>query len=265
MISVSYGGGVNSTALLVGLHARGVRPDYILFADTGGELPSTYQHVAVVSAWSQSLGWPAITRVTNAGAGNHGHASLEDECLRNVTLPSIAYGNKGCSTKWKRQPQERYLAAQPDVQALWQAGGKVNVCLGIDAGESHRGAAMLAATHKRWIYYHPLIEWGWAREECIAAIARAGLPVPGKSACFFCPSSKKHEVLSLARHYPDLFARAVDMERNAAPANTHITGLGRRYSWEKLVAADAQQAKLFPDTIELPCGCFDGDAEEAQT
>lgn len=39
---LAYGGGVNSTALLVSLHQRGIPIDLILFADTGGELPSTY-------------------------------------------------------------------------------------------------------------------------------------------------------------------------------------------------------------------------------
>ena len=38
---VSFGGGVNSTALLIGLEERDERPDYILFADTGGEKPET--------------------------------------------------------------------------------------------------------------------------------------------------------------------------------------------------------------------------------
>ena len=33
-LMVAYGMGVDSTAMLVGLHARGIRPDAILFADT---------------------------------------------------------------------------------------------------------------------------------------------------------------------------------------------------------------------------------------
>lgn len=33
---VAYGMGVDSTALLVGLHQRGLRPDLILFADVLG-------------------------------------------------------------------------------------------------------------------------------------------------------------------------------------------------------------------------------------
>ena len=38
---VSYGGGVNSTALLVGLHQHRIPVDLILFADTGAEHPHT--------------------------------------------------------------------------------------------------------------------------------------------------------------------------------------------------------------------------------
>ena len=37
---VSYGGGVNSTALLVGLHQHRISVDLILFADTGAEHPT---------------------------------------------------------------------------------------------------------------------------------------------------------------------------------------------------------------------------------
>ena len=39
---VAYGLGVNSTALLVEFVKRDIRPDLILFADTGGEKPETY-------------------------------------------------------------------------------------------------------------------------------------------------------------------------------------------------------------------------------
>ena len=37
MLVVSFGGGTNSTAMLVGMSERGIIPDAILFADTGGE------------------------------------------------------------------------------------------------------------------------------------------------------------------------------------------------------------------------------------
>lgn len=39
---VCYGGGVDSTAMLTAMKREGVTPDLILFADTGGEKPSTH-------------------------------------------------------------------------------------------------------------------------------------------------------------------------------------------------------------------------------
>lgn len=257
--SVSFGGGVNSTAMLVLLRELGQRPDFILFADTGGEREHTYAHVREVDAWLRAAGWPGITVVSNADEAGvrHGHASLEDECLRNGTLPSLAYGNKGCSVKWKRQPMERYLAAQPAVQAAWDRGERVRVLLGIDAGEAHRSAALVDQFNVRWLYARPLVDAGWAREECVAAIGRAELRVPQKSACWFCPAMKKREVIALAREAPDLFARAVAMERAAAASNTTVRGLGRAWSWEGVVRADAAQLKLWPDVVESACVCHD--------
>jgi 3'-phosphoadenosine 5'-phosphosulfate sulfotransferase (PAPS reductase)/FAD synthetase len=43
LVAVSFGAGVDSTAMLVALRAAGIRPDVITFADTGGERPET-QH-----------------------------------------------------------------------------------------------------------------------------------------------------------------------------------------------------------------------------
>ena len=42
---VSYGGGANSTALLIGLHQHHIPVDLILFADTGAEHPHTYFNI----------------------------------------------------------------------------------------------------------------------------------------------------------------------------------------------------------------------------
>ena len=40
-----YGGGTNTTAMIVGLAARNIRPDLIIMADTGAERPHTYAHI----------------------------------------------------------------------------------------------------------------------------------------------------------------------------------------------------------------------------
>lgn len=247
---VSYGGGVNSTALLIGLAERGVRPDLILFADTGGERPDTYGYVRLFSAWLEGRGQEPVTEVRYDSR----HGTLEQECVNNETLPSLAYGFKGCSVKWKRQPMDKFVVSwQPAIDA-WAAGGRVTRAMGIDAGEAHRGQI---PDDKRFVYVRPLVDWGWAREECLEAIERAGLPSPGKSACFFCPAMKKGEVLALAREAPDLFERAVRIEQSARNLQT-VRGLGRHWTWEELVRADRSQGRLFPETVQEDCMCADG-------
>lgn len=62
------------------------------------------------------------------------------------------------------------------------------------------------------------------------------------------------------RPYPDLAKRAVEMERNA-DLDT-VKGLGRAFSWETFLRADAAQGRLFPEVIETDCMCFDGEGDE---
>ena len=170
---------------------------------------------------------------------------------------SLAYGFKSCSDKYKRRPQDKYVGRWGPARVCWAAGGKVTKALGIDAGEARRATIR---QDRRYRYRYPLIDWGWARPQCIAAIKRAGLPVPLKSACFFCPASKKEEVLWLTQHHHDLFARAVQMERNAAPNLQTVRGLGRRWSWEELAAAGRVSLPLLPEnTLDASCMCFDGE------
>ena len=55
---VSYGGGVNSTALLIGLHQHRIPVDLILFADTGAEHPHTYAYLDIMDRWLKGHGMP---------------------------------------------------------------------------------------------------------------------------------------------------------------------------------------------------------------
>lgn len=61
------------------------------------------------------------------------------------------------------------------------------------------------------------------RAACIRTIADAGLPVPVKSACFFCPASKRDEIEQLAKDEPKLHMLALEMERRYR-AGQHFRG-----------------------------------------
>lgn len=115
--------------------------------------------------------------------------------------------------------------------------------IGLDASEQHRLTwARTDPKGKRlsrdawldrhyFVYWYPLLEWGYDREACKRIIAEAGLPVPPKSACFYCPASKKPEIDWLQEHHPELLERALKIERNAQAKLKSVKGLGRSYSW----------------------------------
>jgi len=238
---VAYGGGINSTAMLVEMSRRGVAVDLILFADTGGERPETYAAVEKVSVWCVAHGLPEIVTVREPGP------TLEQDCLNRSALPSIAYGFKTCSQRWKARPQDRYL------KSWLPAGAKYRKAIGYDLGEERRCRASDNARCENWF---PLIEWNLWRDDCEAICVSEGLPT-AKSACFFCPSSRKAEVLELSAQHPELLARALAMEANA---EIKMEGLGRHWSWDALVKMDAAQLRLFSDsgTPEIDCECYDG-------
>jgi hypothetical protein len=253
---VSYGGGTNSTAMLVGMVEKGEPVSLITFADTGGEMPHTYEYIELFSAWLGGNGYPAITIARRCDL-NGDVLTLEQNCLSTNTLPSIAFGFKTCSQKFKIQPQEKFFNNYGPAKEWWKAGNTITRCVGYDAGEPQRAKPY---SDDKYTNRYPLIEWGWGRDECVDAIRRAGLPQPGKSSCFFCPSMKKHEIIQLNKRYPELAQRAIEMEQNATL--TSITGLGRGFSWEKLIKADEAQLDLFPESpFEIDCACYDGEGE----
>lgn len=273
-IAVAFGGGTNSTALLVGMIERGVYPDLILFADTGSEKPHTYEHIIEVNEWLADRAVAPIITVRKGGR----QESLEENCLRMDMLPSIVYGYKSCSSKFKREPQDKFCNNWAPARAAWAAGLKVQKYIGYDADEERR--AKIKADDK-YDYVYPLIEWGWGREECVEAIARAGLPQPGKSACFFCPSSTRDEIDALKQTYPVLFYRALALETNAEANLQTVAGLGRRFSWHEHADGDdaaafveradtryaaglvASKEKRLAKTrlesgVTIDCGCYEG-------
>ena len=132
---VSFGGGTNSAALLIGLYKHKIPIDLITFADTGAEHPHTYQFIEIINQWLAEHGMPQITVVQYVDRyGNR--LSLETECLRSHTLPSIAYGHKRCSQKHKIAPQEKFCNHYAPCREVWQRGEKVNRYIGYDAGET---------------------------------------------------------------------------------------------------------------------------------
>lgn len=258
LIAVSFGAGVDSTAMLVALRAAGIRPDVITFADTGGERPETLVHAARTNELLRRWGWPEIVTCRKVPMASTGYVDLYGNCLANETLPSLAFGMKSCSIKWKQVPQDQYLqgvsrgpSAAPAHPVWLQAqatGQRIVKLIGYDCGPADlRRSRAIKTTGEAFDYVYPLQLIGWKRIDCVRAIAAelGADMVPIKSACFFCPASKAWELWSLAADHPDLLERALLLERRA------LTGRHSRFdvaefgaAWEDLV----RTAERFPSS-----------------
>lgn len=261
---VSFGGGTNSTAMLLGMYERNISVDLILFADTGGEMPSTYEHINTMNVWLKAHNMPGITVVFYTNREGE-RITLEQESLNSKTLPSVAYGWKKCSHKHKISPQDKFCNNYQPCKDVWASGNKINKYIGYDAGEYRRmyNASAHDITDKKYNMIYALIDWNWYREDCVKKIQEHGIPLPGKSSCFFCPNSKKAEIKKLKKTHPDLFARAIQIEDNAMENLYKIKGLGRNFSWKDFIQLEELQIAIDDftkddDNDDIPCGCYDG-------
>jgi len=258
---VSFGGGTNSTAMILGMYEKGIPIDLILFADTGAEQPHTYQHIENMNKWLAEHDMPQITIVEYVDC-NGDRLTLEQECLNRKNLPPIAYGWKTCSQKYKASPQDKFCNNYQPRKDCWNKGEKIIKYIGYDAGEENRilNAKTFDLQDKKYDRVYALYDWGWWREDCIEKIKRVGLPLPGKSSCFFCPSMKKPEIRQLAKQYPDLYQRAVAIEENAKENLLTVKGLGRNYAWKNMIEWEKSQIGMCElyDGDDMPCDCYDG-------
>lgn len=100
-VVIAWGMGVDSTALILGMMARGERIDAITTADTGDEKPETYDYRAYFMEYMRRLsgGRPTevVRRDTNSsgGAGSVGGRVYEDEYIGDQSIAKgySAYGD----------------------------------------------------------------------------------------------------------------------------------------------------------------------------
>lgn len=228
-IAVAYGMGVDSSAMLVGMAQRGIRPDLILFADVGDEHPETYAFEPIMQAWLKKQGFPPITTVVYKPKNFKNYPpyySLSQNCLTNGTLPGISFGPASCSQKWKQAPQHNYIKQWEPARIAWAAGKKVIKLIGFDNSPRDRCRTYSANPKDGYLYEYqtPLQEWGWDRDECKRQIQVAGLPVPRKSSCFMCLSMKPDEVRALPQSH---LRKIIQMEARANPRLRNCEGLWR--------------------------------------
>lgn len=224
---LSYGGGLDSFAMLVDSLQRGEPPDACVFADVGsgsreapaadGEWPGTYRHVREVAApLAEANQIPFFWLTSRDYPIRHGESLLAYFEAKRI-IPS---------------PLRRLCTSAAKVERirdwLWDEVGPsepVEVWIGFDAAEQSRlkrdphanpegmvgkGARLKRPLDRRNRY--PLMERGLCRCRSELLVRDAGFPVPRKSACVFCPHASRGDFIRLARGLPDVFERVARME-----------------------------------------------------
>ena len=216
LTTISYGGGVQSTAMVVlATQGRlGYDVDAALFANVGddSEHPATLDYVRNVAIpWAAERGLPVyeLQREMRDGTRRTLWEDLTRDNSRSIDIPmrmdNGAPGNRNCTQTYKVKVVGRWLK---DKGA--SADDPATVCIGISTDEITRVSNKRAMPYERPVY--PLIDLGLDRSACQRLIAEAGLPVPPKSSCYFCPFHRPQMWSEMRRDEPELFWKAADLE-----------------------------------------------------
>jgi 3'-phosphoadenosine 5'-phosphosulfate sulfotransferase (PAPS reductase)/FAD synthetase len=258
--AISFGGGVQSTALLV-LAARGYI-DYrtFLFANVGddSENPATLAYVHKVAApyASQSgldLHW--LERRRRDGTSETLMQRLNRPDARSIPIPvrmaNGAPGRRSCTADFKIRVIGRWLR---------EHGATVSepaiVGIGISLDEIHRANRRRREPYE--LVDYPLLDLRFRRTDCEQLIAEAGLPVPPKSSCFFCPFRSVDAWRQQRRDEPELFRKAVLLEEMI---NQRRETLGRDRVYLTRYGRPLAEAIVQSDQTCLPCEEGDDDCD----
>ena len=121
---LAYGLGVDSTAVLVGWKQRGIRPDFILFADVGAEKDATYAYLPVIQEWLRENRFPPVT-VVRYTPRRSPYTTIEGNMCMNATLPGSTFGRGSCTMKWKIDPQNKWTNNSDICRAAWARGSQI--------------------------------------------------------------------------------------------------------------------------------------------
>lgn len=215
-------GGKDSSALAIYLRRHlDADVDYF-FCDTGAELPETYEYLAQL----ETVLGKRIERLNAERGFDHWF-----EVYRGM-LPSPQV--RWCTRQMKIAPLEAWIGDEPTTSYV-----------AIRADESNRKGYISTKPNIKAVF--PFIEDSVDQQGVLRILEDAGIGLPKyyswrtRSGCYFCFYQRKAEWVGLAENHPELFRRAVAIERKVlqeagadGDADFSATAMrGRAYTWSQ--------------------------------
>lgn len=260
----SFGGGVQSVACLV-LAAQGrINFREFVFSNVGddSEHPATLRYIeehAMPFAGRHGLRIHVVQRKLKNGEVETLYQKLTNPDKRSLPIP-VFYPNgapagRACTQDFKVKTLLKWHKAQGAT-----AENPAVVGIGISLDEFQRMRSSSGIDEQ--VLEYPLIDLRLTREDCKRIIADAGLPVPPKSSCFFCPFHTLKVWQDMRDREPELFWRSVDLEqtinRKREAAGMFPVYLTRKLKpLDEVTTADpSPQLRLFEPEERHSCGPF---------
>jgi hypothetical protein len=235
---VSFGGGVNSVAMVLWMLDNNQPITACHFVDTGCEYPETLEYVEMFSREVYPI------KTINSADYNKGR-NLLDKCHQYSMVPSTTI--RWCTSDWKIKPLHAAMI-KPCFAVIGIAYDEKKRCrLSKDFGIEN---------------YYPLVENKITRAGCIKIISDHGLPVPPKSGCWLCPFQPISAVKRMRDKHPELLCqlRALEDASVLRRLNNPKNKTGRTGYWHatnKPLSAilNDNEGLLFDELQQQPCMC----------
>jgi hypothetical protein len=186
-----------------------------LFANVGddSENPATMVYVEKYArpfAQAHGIELTTLERVmVRSGETRTLYGELTREGSKSLKIPirmsNGAPGTRSCTADYKIKVIGRELKRRGAT-----ADNPATVGIGISVDEIHRANNTNAEPHERIEY--PLLDLGIRRGDIPRILRSAGLPVPPKSSCWFCPLHRPETWQEMRRSEPELFEKSCQLE-----------------------------------------------------
>lgn len=256
----SFGGGIQSMAVLT-LAAQGkIRYDAFVFANVGAksENPKTLHYLecyAIPYAQAHDIPLWQTQRLYKGKPDDLRDAIERDD--RSIPIPAYmsggAPGRRSCTTDYKIEVIDRWIKragyerCELGIGISWDEWERA----GDEHWHDHWGKRKFGFWKRR---EHPLLNLRLNREDCKRLILGAGLPVPPKSSCYFCPFHKPHEWVTMRRDEPELFENAIAVQDRLNEKRAKI-GKDQVYLHSRMIKLSeiGVQPLLFEDDDQSNC------------